>query len=409
MKKFSLLLAIIAGTSIATAQETTVNLSLGAGYSKNVYFDFESGQSQSFNVDSWDIAFLRTSAYDFAERINDGLGISVYEASDNPADYDNINPANIDSWTQLYNSDTMWEAGAFDFASAPYGWGNYNATTHHVSGTIVYVLKYANGSFKKFMINDFFNGYNFKNASWNASTSSWENEQTVSLPNSENQGKLFNFYSLTNNQSVVASPNMTDWDLVFQTYTTDLGIMYPVIGALQSRDVSVAKSTDSNVSSINEADYKEEINTVGYDWKSFNGSGYTVNSDTYYFLKYADGKIFRFQFLTYEGTSTGNFSFRYENVTDQMATVNFDDKNSLSIYPNPVKGNKILNILYESNAANNAKIEIYDLTGRIVVKKDLPTNGFFNHQLNLSSLTKGIYILKFNSGKYTETKKIIIE
>lgn len=408
MKKFNFLLAVLAGATMTFAQETTVELSLGSGYSKNVYFDFESGQSESFDVDFWDIAFLRTGSFEFAERINDGLGIEVYEASANPDDYATVNPADLANWTQLYNSDTMWEAGAFDFGSASYGWGEYNPVTHHVTGTIVYVLKYANGDFRKFMIDDFFGGYTFKYAKWNAGSSSWESDQTVTLSNSENEGKMFNFYSLTNNQSVIASPDLADWDLVFQSYMTDLGIMYPVIGALQSPEVTVAKSTNMDVNALDESDYKEEINTVGYDWKSFNGSDYDVDSDTYYFLKYANGKVFRFHFLTYEGSSNGNFSLGFEDVTDQMSTVNFDANNSLSIYPNPVKGGN-LNLLYESNTPAKTSVEIYDMTGKIVVKKELPSNGYFNHQINLNNLSKGIYILKFNSGKYTESKKIIVE
>lgn len=408
MKKFNLLLGILIGAGSVSAQETTVSLSLEPGYSKNVYFDFETGQSESFDVASWDIAFMRTSAFLFAERINDGLGIEVYEASDNPDDYATINPADIDNWIQLYNSDTLWEGGAFDYGSASYGWGEYNSVTHHVTGTIVYVLKYADGNFKKFMIDDFYNGYTFKYASWNTTNSTWENPQTVVLPNSENQGKLFNFYSLTQNQSVVASPDLENWDLVFQTYTTDLEIMYPVIGALQNPNVTVAKSTNTNVNSIDESEYKEEINTVGYDWKQFDGSGYIVDSDTYYFLKYNNGKVFRFHFISFDGSSTGNFELAYEDVTGQMSVLNFDEKNSLSIYPNPVKG-KILNLLYESNEIQPAKVEIYDMTGKLVAQEQLQSNGYFNHKINLNHLSKGIYILKFNSGKYSDTKKIVIE
>ena len=408
MKKFNLLLGILIGVGSVSAQETTVSLSLEPGYSKNVYFDFETGQSESFDVASWDIAFMRTSAFLFAERINDGLGIEVYEASDNPDDYATINPADIDNWIQLYNSDTLWEGGAFDYGSASYGWGEYNSVTHHVTGTIVYVLKYADGNFKKFMIDDFYNGYTFKYASWNTTNSTWENPQTVVLPNSENQGKLFNFYSLTQNQSVVASPDLENWDLVFQTYTTDLEIMYPVIGALQNPNVTVAKSTNTNVNSIDESEYKEEINTVGYDWKQFDGSGYIVDSDTYYFLKYNNGKVFRFHFISFDGSSTGNFELAYEDVTGQMSVLNFDEKNSLSIYPNPVKG-KMLNLLYESNEIQPAKVEIYDMTGKLVAQEQLQSNGYFNHKINLNHLSKGIYILKFNSGKYSDTKKIVIE
>lgn len=408
MKKFTFLFALMIASLGLYAQETKVELSLQPGYSQNVYFDFASGQAEGFDVAAWDIAFLRTSSYEFAERINDGLGIEVYEASDDPDDYATINPDDIDQWTQLYNSDTIWQLGAFDLASATYGWGEYNPANHHVSGTTVYVLKYKDGSFRKFMIDDFFAGYTFRYATWNAANTAWENEQVVTLSNSENAGKLFNFYSLTDNRSVVASPDLAKWDLVFQTYMTDLGIMYPVIGALQSPNVKVAKSTDEDVNAIDETAYSEKINTVGYDWKKFEGGAYLVDSDTYYFLKRADGKIFRFRFLSYSGSSTGNFSLGYEDVTGQTNSVNFDERNSLSIYPNPVTSN-FINILYEAHDVQTTQVEIYDIAGKLMLKKQLPTNGFFNQQIDLTNMTKGVYILKFKSGKYTDTQKIIIE
>lgn len=408
MKKISLLLPILLASTGLVAQENIVNLSMEANYSKNVYFHFESGNSESYDVASWDVAFIRTSPFLIAERVNDGLGIELYEASNDPDDYATIDPTNIDTWTRLYNSDSMWEMGAFDSGSAEYGWGGYNPVNHHVEGTVVFVLKYSNGDMKKFMIENFYNGYNFKYANWDTTTLSWGSDYFVNLPNSENPGKLFNYYSLTNNESVVASPDLDDWDLVFQTYVTDLGIMYPVVGALHNPNVKVAKSTNLDVSLLGESDYKEEINTVGYDWKSFGNGGYVVNSSMYYFLKNANGKIYRFHFLTYEGSASGDFSFAYEDVSGQMSTINFDDKNSLSIYPNPVRG-KILNLLYESNGVQETTIQVYDLTGKVVAQEKLPINGFFNHQMNLSHLSKGVYILKFNSGNYSKTQKIIIE
>ena len=68
-----------------------------------------------------------------------------------------------------------------------------------------------------------------------------------------------------------------------------------------------------------------------------------------------------------------------------------------------------MNLLYESNEIQPAKVEIYDMTGKLVAQEQLQSNGYFNHKINLNHLSKGIYILKFNSGKYSDTKKIVIE
>lgn len=409
MKQLNLFLLLFMTTILVKAQETVVNLSMQPDYSQEVYFDFSTGQSENYDVDSWDIAFLRTDMFDFGERINDGLGIEVYEVSSNPNDWNNITPADIDNNTpQYYNSDTEWESGAFDQGSATYGWGEYNGANHHVDGKVIYILKYPGDSYKKFMIEDFSNGYTFKYASWNESNAKWINENTDTLSNDDNKGKLFNFYSLSNDEAVIASPDLNNWDLVFQKYTTDLGTMYPVQGALQNPNVEVAISTDPNAED-NELNYHEEINTVGYDWKEFDGTSYTVDSDTYYFLKKEDGSVYRFHFLSYDGASTGDFSLGYEDVTHQMDIETFDTHNYFSIYPNPTT-DRTLNILYKTNVAtNNGDIAIYDLTGRQVYHENLKSNGFYNQTLDLSALSSGTYILKFNSGEYSTIKKLILK
>lgn len=399
-------------TFVAKAQETVVELSMQPDYTQEVYFDFSSGEAENFDVDAWDISFYRMSSFDFGERINDGLGIEVYEVSTDPDDWNNFTPEDITEDTpQYYNSDTTWELGAFDQGGDPddqfsFGWADYNPDNHHLVGNTVFILKYPDGAYKQLFLVDFFGAYTFKYSEWNEANNSWENEQEVTLSNEEGDGQLFNFYSLNTHEAVTNYPSVESWDLVFQKYVTDLGMMYGVQGALQNPNVTIAVNTNEDAAA-EDLDFSDEINTVGYDWKEYDDSSYVVDPETYYFLKKEDGSIYRFHFLSYEGAETGNFSLGYEDVTDQMDVESFDLENSFSIYPNPTTDRNI-NLLYESNRYEDAVVEVYDLTGRKLKSLQLQPNGFSNHTLNLENLSSGTYLVKFQSGDFKTTKKLIL-
>lgn len=74
-------------------------------------------------------------------------------------------------------------------------------------------------------------------------------------------------------------------------------------------------------------------------------------------------------------------------------------KAKFAYYPNPVKD--ILNI---SGKSNVSKIEIFELSGKMIL---FQTANAKNIQLNLSALNSGVYIVKVTSDKTTETFKII--
>ncbi|HLU81174.1 MAG TPA: T9SS type A sorting domain-containing protein [Flavobacteriaceae bacterium] len=407
MKQTFFFLFISLGLSL-NAQMTSVNLSMQPGYSDRVYYQFSNNTSQSFPAESWDLAFLRTSSMAIGTRVNPN--IEVYEASNNPSDWNSIDPSNIGSWTQLYNSDTTWEVGAIDNGSATYGWGEYNVGNHHVEGTVIFVLKYPDDSMKKFMIEDFFGGYTIKYADWNEATSTWETDETYTLTNSTNPDHMFNYFSLQTDAEVNASPTLQTWDIVFLQYLTDVGggMMYPVTGVFHNPEVSVAKNVEPNgTPDTSNLTFSDDINTIGYEWKNFNGTAYDIETDTYYYVKYSDGTVYRFHFTSFDGSSTGNLTLEYEEVTNLMSTVVFDKENSFSIFPNPSSDGRV-EILYKNQTRENANVAVYALTGKKVFQTQLKNEGFYNQVLDLSDLASGVYLIKFQSGDFSTTEKIIL-
>ncbi len=408
MKTFNLFLIITLLGFSANAQDT-INLSLQPDYAKAIYYDFSTQTAQAFDADAWEVSFMRTGAFSLGTRINTASGIEVYEAANNPADYDSINPANLSSWTRLYNSDTAWNVGAFDRGTATYGWGEYNATNHHVTGTVSFVLKYPDDTYKKFMIVDFWSGYTFKYATWDETTNTWINAQQVNLPNSNNPNQLFNYYNLSTNQSVNAAPALDAWDVVFQKYYTPVqDTLYPVLGVLHNPNISVAENASGAITDTANLDFLTNINAIGYDWKTLNQNfEYEIVPNKYYYLKDEDGAVYRFHFISYEGSATGDLSFVVDNITNEMEVENFDRNNSFSIYPNPTH-KRTINILYETHQGESVHLALYAVTGRLLMSREWKSNGLYHHQLDLSKLASGVYLLKFTDGTHTATKKLIL-
>ena len=370
MKKL-LLSATLLATTIATAQET-VNISMGAGYKDEVYVNLENVTENTYEAASWDIAFLRNDPQNIGIRVNDGIGIQVYEAANTPAGFNTIDIANEASWTPLYNDDTNWDNGAFMQGSATFGWGEYNPVTHHVEGTIVFVLKFADPD------------------------------------------NRYNYYSIQNNEEVVAEPAVDAWDFVFTKYSTFLdppGSYYIVTGGLHNPTVTVAQNEETaGPGDPDDQMYLEEINTIGYDWKSFNGTDYDVNSDLAYYVKRADNSVYRLVFTEFEGATTGDLTFEFENVSEQLGFETIAESGSFGIYPNPTVNGEVTLVYDLATTSAKNTVEIYAINGTKVLSEALTSQeGFYTKTLDVSALQSGVYVVHFISGNNSISKKLIVK
>ena len=84
-----------------------------------------------------------------------------------------------------------------------------------------------------------------------------------------------------------------------------------------------------------------------------------------------------------------------------FSTLSTLDKNleTLKMYPNPTNGN-ILYFKYSEELVVN----IYNVLGKLIATEKIDNN---NDQINISSLSKGIYLVKINSENHFITKKLI--
>ncbi len=413
MKKSLLLLLCNLCVILGNAQEITVNTSMGTSYADQVYYKLSSQVENAYAANSWDISFLRISAYAFGIRSNDALGIQVFQVANTADQWNAIDISNQSSWVELRNSETNWDEGAFQQGTATYGWGEYNVSNHHIEGTIIFVIKLEDGSYYKFINEDFYSGYTFKYAKWNTTTNSWETDQRITIPNTSNTSNRYNYYSLRNNQDVVAEAPMTDWDFVLRRYVAELspGVFYTVTGALHHPSLTIAEyDDDGGQLDPNSLNYVEDINVIGYNWKSFTGASYTVDMNKKFFIKYEDGTIYKLYFTEFEGSSTGNITFKYEDVTTTLDVKEVDEKTAFGIYPNPTKDKKIT-MLFDVQDTNKGIVSILTSNGQIAYQENIGyEKGFFQKEIDLAHLSTGIYILRYTSDQGKNiTKKIILE
>lgn len=73
----------------------------------------------------------------------------------------------------------------------------------------------------------------------------------------------------------------------------------------------------------------------------------------------------------------------------------------LNLYPNPVSSGKIY---ISSKSSANKDISIFDVLGKKVLQATLNSK-----ELNISSISPGVYIIKIKEGEATATRKLIIK
>jgi len=81
--------------------------------------------------------------------------------------------------------------------------------------------------------------------------------------------------------------------------------------------------------------------------------------------------------------------------------------NAIDIFPNPADGIVTINYLYPQNKPG--KVELYDLSGKMVFQKNFSENPGPVIRINTTIFSKGIYIVKFCNPSGALYKKLIIQ
>jgi hypothetical protein len=414
MNKIILIIAGLVVSAGAFAQNNEM-ISLGAGYSNQSFYSFTNGEVANVDNTNWDIAFS-VSGMGSAIRVNGGYGLELYTYPNGDInDWSSLDTVGMSSWSSQINSDESWNLGAFDQnadenEAFDLGWGIYSMITHYITGDSLHVLKWADGTTKKFQVIQLASGtYSFRCADIDGS-----NEVESSVVKSDFSGKNFAYYSIMNNEVLDREPLSESWDLIFTKYVTELypGMNYGVTGVLSNAGYSVAKAEDVPVADADylEETFEEEINTIGYDWKSFNMDTYLydLQEDLSYFVrKDATSEIWKINFTSFAGSSSGDIEFTTESIST-LEVAELNSSNTFTLYPNPCK-QRVVNLIYEiSSDELLGSGTVLDMNGLVVYDFSLENGGLRNKKLNLEHLAAGAYIVCYNYGTTLLRQKLIL-
>ena len=389
------------------------SISLLPSYTNQSFYSLENGEVANLNNTDWDLAFS-TATMSSSIRINAGMGTELYSYPlGDTTDWNTFNSSNLSNWLPIYNSDTNWFVGAFDKNSTSMfdmGWGMYSMITHHVTGDSLYAIKTVGGDWKKLWIQKLANDeYTFKYANLDGT-----NEINTSVSKLNYSDKNFIYYSLDQNSVLDREPNSLDWDITFTKYITPVqGMPYGVTGVMSNDGVQVAQVDNlpdpNSYSDYSQHSMSTEINTIGYDWKSFDMSTFSYSVEPYrcYFVKDLQDKVWRIIFTSFEGSSTGNIEFNTQEMTSSTSISELQsDISTFEIYPNPITDNN-LTIVFD-NSFNETHLEIFTVTGKQVFDKNINGAGFQAKSFSLPNLDKGLYIVSISSRGNSIQKKLLI-
>jgi hypothetical protein len=312
----------------------------------------------------------------------------------------------------MFNDPNDWENGAFSrnaTGGLDFGWGVYNTTTHFITGDSLFVIQLRDGSLRKLWIQVKKAGEDmvyFRYAKIDGTE-----EQNITLDCNLYTAKDFIGFSLITNEVIDFQPERSLWDVVFTKYMsvqagTSGDTVYPVTGVLSNEGVYSEKfiQVAPDFTGYNPYGWDSTRSSIGYDWKKFTGSSYTVTDSLAYFLKTKAGDVYQLVFTKFAGSSTGKIIFN----KGMVAGVGTDDKttdSNIQVYPNPVKDK--LEIYLTEPFTGSVTLTLNDLSGRTIYRQNIPGSGT-KYSIDVTGMTPGMYLLNVNSEKATFLKKVII-
>jgi len=205
----------------------------------------------------------------------------------------------------------------------------------------------------------------------------------------------------------------TDWDILYMEYSTDGGATWGQLGT---------GATANWYSSNRLPNGTDCFNCIGGQWTGEFGLTRPVGGGTNGTKRQYSYDLSGFGFGSRTLAPQTNMMFRFVFLSDESATEegaiidNFVIEGTLSkeenqfeqfaVYPNPSNGK--FNIVLSTT--DKVNVQLFDMRGRSVYTKLYNSTGIsFNQQIDLSSLSSGVYILNVESNGKKDARRIIIE
>ena len=412
IKQLLLISALAASTLTSSAQVISDSVTMGSGYSNQVFYQLSTGNKTIANAADWDLQFF-SSLFSASIRVNSGFDVELYAAAS--SDTLNFTTATLDtsSLTILRDGYATWETDAFTSQATGhpnYGWGAYQGLGN-LLGLKVYAIKLTSGVFKKIWIKEFKTSGTI---TFTVADLDGSNSFTKTISRSAYSAKRHFYYDVENDSIYDSEPGKTDWELVFRKYSDQAGPQYyNVTGALTNDGLAIAQVNNTSIADAqanwNTHTYDSTINIIGYDWKSFNMGTFSwdITDSLSFIMKDYTGDVYQLVFTGTSGSSTGKMYFTKE----LFSTVSLEENSpvmNVGVFPNPA--NSFLTVNFElTDASVSTQIRIIDMNGRLV--KTI-ANNFMNSGVNqittdISDLTQGVYFLQIIAGNKSITKRVV--
>jgi hypothetical protein len=418
---FALTIVSFVGSLPLAAQPALDSVSIGAGYTQQVWYNLNTGQTWSAEASDWDLAFSITG-FGSSIRTNDGAGVKLWCYPDgDTAAWNSLDTTGMAAnWTELHNSAAEWGVTAFSQGKVPgndfdLGWGQYSIITHHVTGDSLYVLQDVDGNYKKLWIERLASGtYSFRYADLDGG-----NELSFDINKDDYDKRVFAYFSVADGVARDLEPATDEWDLLFTRYITPLQfgpsapVPYGVSGILTHpglRSVELNGVADpSTVSAPDTSTFSTERNVIGYDWKSFDfqTNDYLIEDSLVYFVEDHEGKVWRLIPSDFGGSADGMFYFSREEADAAVASLEASGNRAqaLRLYPNPAVGDRV----FIAGAPQAAfQYSLHELGGRELRRGQVSLhNG--PAALAIDGLPAGLYLLQLRSERGVETHRLQIQ
>ena len=116
-----------------------------------------------------------------------------------------------------------------------------------------------------------------------------------------------------------------------------------------------------------------------------------VNGINYYRLKQKD--------------YNGNFEY-----SDVISVRNINEVSPVSIYPNPIALNELVNVFVDSELDAQAQVSVYSISGAVISTTDYYLNSGLNKlRVETSNLAEGLYIISVEMGAKVFNKRLVIQ
>jgi len=400
------------------AQPISDSTSMQASYTNQVFYSLDNGEISNVDNNNWSIAFSvsGTGAAGSAILLNEATStLWAYPGDKNQ--WSSFDTSNFNSWKRLLNTDTTWTNGAFNVyrgaaGTFDMGWGILNPSNNFWTfGDSLYLIKLSDNSYRKLWIVSLKSGlWEFKYANVDGS-----NEQVITFNKSTYPNRNFVYFDMINNQLIDREPNNNSWDLTFVKHTDFVsppGTYVSVSSVFSNKNVWSAKAHEANyaaalISTTPQTAFNQRIDNIGREWKKFSSAtGWIVYDSIAYFIYDNDStQFYRIIFTGFGGLGNGKTYFTKELLTN-VGINDIENKTNFSIYPNPATNN--LTLLLNHNKTEILTVEIYNIAGKVVQKKQLTTNaGVQQYNFNISDLSSGFYVLSIHSDNFKLTQKFV--